>query len=327
MQVGVFGLGNWGTALAQHLAKKDFDVLGWSIEEDVVESINSKHVNAKYLSNIPLSEKIVATSNLAKVAECPIHVLVLPAAALGDVLPKSGDKEGRLVISAIKGLDTKTYRTPLQCIAEYMPLSRSVVISGPTFAKDVAIQKPVGIVAASKDEASAMEVAKMFSSDWMRVYTCNDPLGVELGGIVKNVIAIAAGVSDGMELGDSARAGLVTRGLAEVMRLAEAMGANPQTLAGLSGLGDLVLTATCDNSRNRTVGLRLGRGEKLEDIIATLGSVAEGVHTAPLVLKLAKDFGVDLPISYHVNLLLEGKISRSELLKALIVRPLKKEFY
>ncbi|MGI6524730.1 MAG: NAD(P)H-dependent glycerol-3-phosphate dehydrogenase [Bdellovibrionota bacterium] len=327
MQIGVLGLGNWGTALAQHLAAKGYDVMGWSIEQEVVNSINTQHRNQKYLSHIRLSERIIATTDLNRVAEAEIHVLVLPSAALGEVLPKIGDKAGRLVISAIKGLDSKTCRTPLQCVVEHLPQSRCVVISGPTFAKDIAAQKPAGLVAASADEAAAKEATLLFASDWMKVYVCLDPLGVELGGIVKNVIAIAAGVSDGMNLGDSARAGLITRGLAEMMRLAIAMKADPQTLAGLSGLGDLVLTATCDNSRNRTVGLRLGRGEKLPDIISSLGSVAEGVHTAPLILKLAEKYGVEMPISDQVNRLLNGEIDPPTMLKNLITRPLKKEFY
>jgi glycerol-3-phosphate dehydrogenase (NAD(P)+) len=160
----------------------------------------------------------------------------------------------------------------------------------------------------------------------MKVYISTDPLGVEVGGIVKNVIALAAGVSDGLGLGDSARAGLITRGLAEMMRLAGAMGADVQTLAGLSGLGDLVMTASCDASRNRTVGLRLGKGESLSTIINTLGSVAEGVSTTPLVMKLAEKHQVDMPITFGVDKLLKGQISASEMAKALLSRPPRREF-
>ena len=233
-----------------------------------------------------------------------------------------------MVISGIKGIDAATGLTPLQCAERYLPPHcRRVVLSGPGFAKDIAAHRPAGLVAASVDEPATREAAELFRSDWMKIYLSADPLGVELGGIVKNVIAIAAGASDGLSFGDSARAGLITRGLAEMMRLASAMGADAQTLSGLSGLGDLVLPATCDASRNRTVGLRLGRGETLPHILESLGSVAEGVTAAPLVLKLAQRHGVEMPITEQVNSLLKGEISPLEMARALIGRPLKKEFY
>jgi len=325
MLVGVFGLGNWGTALAQHLADKGCEVVGWTNEQDVADGINKTHHNVRYLTNVQLSERIVATTDINQASEASIHLIVVPSAALSSVLPRVGRAE--LTISAVKGLDTVTCKTPLQCLKEHLSDARFAVISGPTFAKDIVVHRPAGLVAASTDEDAAQEAAELFSCEWMKAYVCLDPLGVEIGGIVKNVIAIAAGVSDGMQLGDSARAGLITRGLAEMMRLAVAMGANPQTLAGLSGLGDLVLTATGDSSRNRQVGLGLGRGEKLANILTSLGSVAEGVHTAPLVVKVAKQYGVEMPISEQVNRLLNAEITAQEMLKALISRSLKKEFY
>lgn len=186
--------------------------------------------------------------------------------------------------------------------------------------------KPCGIVAASEKEETAKEVAELFLSDSMKVYPSTDPLGVELGGILKNVIALAVGVCDGIGLGDSARAGLVTRGLAEITRLAVAMGAKERTLSGLSGLGDLLMTSTCDTSRNRTVGLRLGRGESLQHIIDTLGSVAEGVKTTPLVMKLAEKYQVEMPISTQASRLIAGEVRPEEIVQILVTRPMRKEF-
>lgn len=217
--------------------------------------------------------------------------------------------------------------TPLQYLEERIkaPLSYGV-LSGPSFAKDVVQGRPCGVVAASRDETTARRIAELFSSESMKVYVSLDPLGVELGGAVKNVIALAAGLSDGLGFGESARAGLITRGLAEIMRLAEAMGAKRETLAGLSGLGDLSMTASSPTSRNYTVGFRLGKGEKLSDILFDLGSVAEGVHTAPIVMKLALRYSVEVPICEQVNQLLLGKSTPKELVRNLMARPLRSEF-
>jgi len=284
MKITVLGLGNWGTALAHHLGVNGHNVTAWTRDPDVVESVNVSHRNSKYLSHIELSPNVKATTDLSAVEDADLFVLVVPSFSLSEVLPKLTLSPDAVVVSGIKGIDVKSGLTPLECVEKYSDSTLKLsVLSGPGFAKDIAAQRPAGLVVASKDEKTAEKVSDVFSNDSLKVYTSSDPLGVELGGIVKNVVAVAAGVSDGLELGDSARAGLITRGLAEMMRLAKAMGAEPQTLSGLSGLGDLVLTATCDASRNRTVGLRLGKGEKLDHIIATLGSVAEGVKTPPLV--------------------------------------------
>ena len=325
-QVAVLGLGNWGTALGNHLAHKGFDVLGWSVEADVVTSINTVHKNNRYLKNIELHPGLRATGELPQALSREILVLVFPSQFLGSVVPQIKVSPTTRVVSAIKGIDGKTLLTPLQYFQKYAgPCAGLAVFSGPSFAIDIAQRRPSGIVAASHDEAMARFVADLFSNDRMKVYTSTDPLGVELGGIVKNVIALAAGVSDGLQLGDSARAGLITRGLAEMMRLAKAMGADTRTLSGLSGLGDLVMTASCDTSRNRTVGLRLGRGEKLPDIISTIGSIAEAVETTPHILKLAQSYQVEMPITEQVARLLSGETSPPEMVKALVSRPIRAE--
>ena len=327
MRISVLGLGNWGTAIAYHLAVKGHEVLGWSVEADVVEGINRSHCNPKYLSHIQLSPALRATLDVDQACEHDVRLLVLPSEVLSRALPRVRVRADTVFVSAVKGIDCETVLTPLECARHFLPDCReTAVISGPGFAKDVAAGRPVGLVAASRNESTARRVADLFASESMRVYISTDPLGVELGGIVKNVIAIAAGACDGLGLGDSARAGLITRGLAEMMRLACAMGADAQTLAGLSGLGDLVLTCTCDSSRNRTVGVRLGRGEKLPEIVASLGSVAEGVKTTASVLKLAARHGVEMPICIEVDTVLKGEVSPREILQALISRPLKREF-
>ena len=217
--------------------------------------------------------------------------------------------------------------TPLQLCKKHISIATDfVVLSGPSFAIDLVNLRPIGIVAASESEDAAWKTAEIFSSPTVKVYISTDPLGVELGGIVKNTIALAAGVCDGLGYGDSARAGLITRGLAEMQRLVSALGADPQTLSGLSGLGDLVMTASCDTSRNRTVGLRLGKGESLEQIMRTLGSVAEGVESSPLILELAQKHGVEMPITEQVCKFLRGEVSIQDAAAQLLARPSKREF-
>ncbi len=325
--VSVFGLGNWGTALAHHLSSKGIDVLAWGLEPALVDAINTQHRNPTYLSQTPLHPSLKATTDLHLASTRPVHIFVVPSKFMHSVLDRMTIAPSTLFISAVKGLDPQTLCTPLQTLAVTHPqVTSAVVFSGPSFAKDVAAGRPCGLVAASKIEQASRNAAELFNSDTMKVYLSSDPLGVELGGIVKNVIALAVGVADGMGLGDSARAGLVTRGLAEMSRLAVAMGADLRTLSGLSGLGDLAMTATSDLSRNRTVGLRLGKGENLAEIIASLGSVAEGVTTTPLVLELAHKYQVEMPISEHVQKLLSGELSVPEIVRALLSRPMKSEF-
>ncbi|MCB9030499.1 MAG: NAD(P)-dependent glycerol-3-phosphate dehydrogenase [Deltaproteobacteria bacterium] len=327
LKISVLGLGNWGTALANHLASGGNDVLGWCIEEDIAASINSDQRNPRYQSDIKLEKSLKATNDLAEALERKVILMVFPSAALKEMVPKLSLKADTILISAIKGLEKETLLTPLQYAQQNLKTpAKLCVISGPSFAKDVVRHLPCTVVAASDELATAEEVAKLFSFNNLRVYSSTDTIGVELGGVLKNVIALAAGVCDALNLGDSARAALITRGLAEMTRLATAMGADARTLAGLSGLGDLVMTASCDTSRNRTVGLRLGNGESLDHIIETLGSVAEGVTTTPLALRLAEKYQEDLPIAQNVQKLLNGEQTPKQMVEALISRPLRKEF-
>jgi len=326
-QVSVLALGNWGTALANHLACTGKNVLGWSNDPAVVKGINQEHRNPYSQSQTELNPRFKASTSLDEALTSQYLVLAFPSQALNEMTPKLKATEKTVFISAIKGLERSSLATPLQYLDKNLPLKGMLsVLSGPSFAKDIIACNPSGLVAASKNETVAREVAELFSSDWMKVYVSTDTPGVEYGGILKNVIAIAVGVADGLKLGDSARAGLITRGIAEMMRFAEAYGAKQITLSGLSGLGDLVMTASCDTSRNRTVGLRLGQGESLEQIVLNLGSVAEGVETAPLVLKLAEERKVEMPITSLVVRLIRQEIKPEEMARALIRRPTKKEF-
>lgn len=323
----VLGLGNWGTALAQHLAEKGYEVIGWSRESDVVASIKNSQHHPHCLKEFKLSSNIKPTGELELALQAQILILVTPSDALQEMVPAISHAKDAIVVSAIKGFEMQSKTTPLGYMAQVMPhMTKTVVLSGPSFAHDVMSAKPCGVVAASHDPSAAAQVAQLFSGRSMKVYTSDDPIGVELGGAVKNVIAVAAGVSDGLELGDSARAGLITRGLAEMMRLAHALGAKRETLSGLSGLGDLSMTATSPQSRNRTVGYRLGRGEKLDQIIATLGSVAEGVRSAPIVEAIALQHKVEMPIVHAVGKLLRAEYSAKELVLELVARPTKAEF-
>jgi len=326
MNVSVLGLGNWGTALANHLAKLGHQVLGWCIEEQIAQSINADHRNPNFLSDVDLSPKLHATTEIKSALLADFVVLVVPSFALPDVMPQLNLRANQVLVSAVKGLVAGDLLTTLQYADKFIaPDVRRAVLSGPSFAKDVVVGKPCGIVAAALEQSTSETVAKLFSGNGMRVYTSSDPIGVELGGVIKNVIALAAGVCDGIGLGESARAAIITRGLAEMTRLSVAAGADRRTLSGLSGLGDLLMTASSPTSRNYTVGFNLGRGQKLDQIISSLGSVAEGVHTAPLVIELAKRFNVEMPISAGVSTLLSGTLNPKQIVIELLNRPIRNE--
>ena len=326
MNVSIIALGNWGTALGNYLAQRGHQVLGWSNEEAVVTSINKTHRNTKYLQDIELNKNFKATSILKDALSAPVVLLAFPSAGLATLLPKLTFQPHAIVVSAIKGFESETLMTPLQYLSSKVTTPiRPVVFSGPSFAKDIVRGNPAGVVAASKDEGAARELATIFSGGAIKVYLSDDPLGVEIGGAVKNVIALGVGVCDGLALGDSARAGLITRGLAEMIRLGVCMGADARTLSGLSGLGDLVMTATCDTSRNRCAGLLLAKGHTVPQILNEIGSAIEGIHTTPLVLRLARQYGIEMPITEQMAKLLNGEVSASDAARALITRPIKKE--
>jgi glycerol-3-phosphate dehydrogenase (NAD(P)+) len=333
LRIAVIGAGAWGTSLADLLASIGHEVTLWVLEEDLCARMRDGRENDVYLPGLVLQPALRLTSDLAEAASAGQDVLlsVVPSQFLARVWERLAPvvHEETLIVSATKGMDEKTLALPTALIENMLDARGAnnpvVCLSGPTFARELAERKPTAIVAASRDERAALRVQEGFSAPCLRVYTGKDPIGTQIGGALKNVIALAAGVTDGMALGCNTRAALIVRGLAEMSRLGEAMGGRADTLAGLAGMGDLVLTCTGDLSRNRTVGLRLGGGEKLSDILGSMKAVAEGVATAPAAVALGEKYHVEMPIAVQVNAVLFEDKDPREALRELMSRPLKAE--
>jgi glycerol-3-phosphate dehydrogenase (NAD(P)+) len=327
-RIGVIGAGSWGTTLADLLARKGHDVTLWCYEPELVAEMRTTGINSRYLPEITLSPRLTCTNSLDRaVADAALVLFVSPTqvmrAVLGQVLPHL--PEGIPLVSASKGIELGTLLTMSQLFRQLLPESRHreiAVLSGPSFAREVARQMPTVVTVAAGDDGVARQVQTAFTTDCFRVYTNRDLVGVELGGAIKNVIAIAAGISDGLGFGHNTRAALITRGLAEMTRLGRALGADPATFAGLAGMGDLVLTCTGDLSRNRTVGIRIGQGETLEAILASMTMVAEGVKTTESAWMLARRHGVDMPIIEQVYRVLHaGKPARQAVIELMTRNP------
>lgn len=306
----VIGGGAWGTALADHLARHGHATTLWAREGDVVEAVNAAHENPRFLPGIALAPSLRAEGSVAKaVADAGVVVLVPPSHALRAV-SRSLRRElraGAVLAVATKGIEAETLALMTEVVASELPGHPIVALSGPSFALEVARHQPTAIVAASDDADAAARVQQLLSSRSFRVYTQHDVLGVELGGALKNVMAVATGIVEGLGLGFNSRAALITRGLAEMTRLGVALGAQPATFAGLAGMGDLVLTCTGSLSRNRAVGMAVGGGQTLEQALAGKESVAEGVYTTRSALALAERHRVEMPIVRTVaRVLLEG---------------------
>ncbi|HVW24584.1 MAG TPA: NAD(P)H-dependent glycerol-3-phosphate dehydrogenase [Polyangiaceae bacterium] len=330
--IAVIGAGAWGTALGKVLGDKGYAVRLWARRADHASAMARDGENTRYLPGVRLPSTLVPTHSLEQALEgANLVVLVVPSHALRSTVvdAKPYLPPGAALVNATKGIENDTLMIMGEVVSDVLGPEtdrRFTVLSGPSFAREVAAHVPTNVVVASHDAALAMEVQRVFATDWLRVYSSDDPIGVEVGGALKNVIAIAAGACDGLGFGHNTRAALVTRGLAEVVRIAVAKGGNVLTLAGLAGLGDLVLTCTGELSRNRTVGFELGRGKKLADVLAALGHVAEGVRTAKSVHDLARRLDVDLPICNEVyRVLYEGK-SPQRAVEDVLTRPLKREW-
>ena len=325
LKISVVGLGAWGSALAIHCARLGHSVVGWHRDAKFVEEARQGHHLTVANQTVQTPSNFTPTSNLSDLDGGDLTIVALPARAWGEVIPKV---KAKAIVSATKGLEKGSNSTPLtyaHSACGYAP-ERLAVLSGPSFASDLVAGRPISVVAGSGSEELATLIANSLSSPAFRVYTSTDPLGVELGGILKNIIAIVAGVSDSLGYGPSTRAALITRGLHEMTEIAVALGAQERTLSGLSGLGDLVMTATEDQSRNRSVGLRLGKGEALSAIISSLGATAEGVLAAPLALALARRHAISAPIIEHAVRLMNGEIRATEMAHSLMTRPLRSEF-
>ena len=326
--VCVAGGGSWGTALAHLLASEGHKTRLWLRDAVVAESINRQHENPRYLPGFTLSSSLAATTDPAAM-NSGIVVLAVPCQQLRRWLGEHAScfRPGAVLVNAAKGLEIGTFATCAEVteseLAHIHP--RYAVLSGPSFAADVLRGLPTAVVLATQDEALGQSLRGIFSGPNFRCYSSTDVMGVEMGGALKNVMAIAAGVCDGLALGHNSRAALITRGLAEMSRLGEARGAHPQTFMGLSGLGDLTLTCTGDLSRNRQVGLRLGRGEKLDAITQSLGMVAEGVKTTAAIHELAHRLGVDAPLTDAVHSILYENCDPREVLHSLMTRRLRDE--
>jgi glycerol-3-phosphate dehydrogenase (NAD(P)+) len=325
VQAAVIGAGSWGTALALVLHRKGIPTTLWSHDGDVPEQVRASGENP-YLQGVPVPEGLQVTSDLAAaLAGARLVVSVSPAQFVGGVMAEASPflAPDALVVSASKGIELKTLRTMDQVLAAVLPagaMDRFAVLSGPSFAAEVARELPSAVVVASARKPVRLEVQRLFATERFRVYTSPDVVGVELGGAVKNVIALAAGVVAGLGFGHNTLAALMTRGLAEIARLGAALGADPATFSGLAGMGDLVLTCTGELSRNRQVGQRLGEGVPLDRILREMRAVAEGVGTTAAVHALAARHGVEMPIVHQVHELLEGRTTPEAAVRALMIR-------
>jgi glycerol-3-phosphate dehydrogenase (NAD(P)+) len=326
-RAGVIGGGAWGTALAQVCARAGLDTMLWAREADVVASVNASHENRSFLPGIELERSIRATGDLGELAASDLILAVTPAqhlrATLAAYAPHEGD--GQQIILCAKGIEQGTLKLMTEVLAETLPRARPAVLSGPSFAGEVARGLPTAVTLACPDEDCARDLAELIATPTFRPYFASDMIGAEAGGAVKNVLAIACGIVEGRGLGRSAHAALITRGFSELTRLAVALGGEAETVAGLCGLGDLVLTCSSPQSRNMSVGLALGGGQTLEEALAGKLSVAEGVASAPAVRQLAKKLGVDVPICEATAAILAGEVGVDEAIRGLLSRPLREE--
>ena len=327
-RVGIIGAGAWGTALALSVVRAGHAAWLWAREPALVAAMREKRENVRYLPGVPLPEQVHPTDDLKEAASCGLLLLVTPAQATRAMLRRlraeAGRGAGPLVLCA-KGIEQGTGRFLSQIVDEELPAAEPFVLSGPSFAAEVARGLPAAVTLAGRDIGRARALARELAHRAFRIYSSDDVIGVQLGGALKNVLAIACGIVDGKGLGDSARAALLTRAFAEMRRFGQALGARPETLTGLSGLGDLMLTATSTQSRNYSLGRELGQGRALADILAERITIAEGVHTAQVVTKLAQEHGIDMPISESVQRIVSGASDTDAEIARLLSRPLRDE--
>jgi glycerol-3-phosphate dehydrogenase (NAD(P)+) len=323
MRIGVIGGGAWGTALAAVAARGGQPVLLWAREPEVVESVNGSHENSQFLAGVPLSRSIRATGDLNELAGLDALLVVAPAQHVRAVVGATPVGRTPLVLCA-KGIEAGTRLLVGEVAREAAPQAPIAVLSGPTFAGEVAAGKPTAVTLACEDEDLGARLSARLAGPAFRTYASTDVIGAEIGGAVKNVLAIACGVVEGAGLGLNARAALIARGFAEMTRFGLARGAQAETLTGLSGLGDLVLTCSSTNSRNFSLGVGLGQGRSAAELMADRKTVAEGAFTAPVLREAAAEAGVDMPVTEAVNALLEGADVRA-VVEALLSRPLRAE--
>jgi glycerol-3-phosphate dehydrogenase (NAD(P)+) len=330
-RIGVVGAGSWGTAIADLLSCKGFETHLWVFEKEVKDHIEQSHENQLYLPGHQLSPNLSASNDLAGVVSHKhLIVIVVPSHVMRDVTRQMAGHlaSDTIITSASKGIEQQTHLTMSGVIKENIPeveAGRLAVISGPSFAKEVAQKMPTSVTVACRNPEIAARIQHVFATPYFRVYTSDDIVGVELGGSVKNVIAIASGILDGLGMGLNTRAALITRGMTEVRRLGLHLGANPRTFTGLAGFGDLVLTCTGNLSRNYSVGIKLGKGKKLQQILDEMHMVAEGVKTAKSVYNFSRKLGVEMPICHEIYHILYEDLAPKEAVYRLMTRTLKQE--
>jgi glycerol-3-phosphate dehydrogenase (NAD(P)+) len=324
--VGIVGAGAWGTALAVSARRAGRDVTIWAYERETVEEINHQHSNHIYLPGIALDRQIRATAKVAEVASADLLLMVVPSqffrSVAADFAKHVSDKP---VIICTKGFEEDTGKLMSDILAEALPEALPGVLAGPSFASEIARGLPAALTIAAEEEVVGLRVANALGSRSLRLYWSDDVLGAQIGGAVKNVLAIAAGIVEGRRLGDNARAGIITRGFAELMRFGLAMGARPETLMGLMGLGDLILTCSSEQSRNMSLGKALGEGKTLAEILGARRSVSEGTHSAAAAVARAREFGVELPICNAVRAILAEEQNVDDAIQAVLSRPFKSE--
>lgn len=331
-KITVLGAGSWGTALAMVLAENGHSTLIWSHRKEQAKEINEYHTNERYLPNITLPENLKATSDLEEaVKEASTIVVAVPTKAIREVCTKVMDYLNRkvLIVHVSKGIEPDTLKRISEMIEESLSpevIEDLVVLSGPSHAEEVVLHHPTTITAACQNLKAAEKVQDLFMNQYFRVYTSNDVVGVEIGGALKNVIALAAGISDGLDYGDNAKAALITRGLAEISRLGVKMGGNPFTFSGLTGMGDLIVTCTSVHSRNWKAGNMLGKGMKLDEVLAQMGMVVEGVRTTKAAYQLAQKYEVPMPITTALYDVLFNNKNPKDAVDELMLRLKKREF-
>ncbi|WP_461833322.1 NAD(P)H-dependent glycerol-3-phosphate dehydrogenase [Desulfothermus sp.] len=332
MKIGVLGAGSWGTTLANLLASKGYDVILWVREEELLEEIKRKGINTWFLPDIKLNSNLCYTNSLKEaVIDTDFILIVVPAQFIREVVREIRPyvTKNKIIVCASKGIEVRSLKTISEVIFEELSGLDPIyaVLSGPSFAKEVSLGYPTAVSIGCAHKQACERLQKIFSTKTFRVYRNEDYRGVELGGAIKNVIAIGAGICDGLGFGYDPRAALITRGLAEMSRLGVVLGAKKETFMGLSGLGDLVLTCTGDLSRNRQVGLRIGKGEKLKDILNSMKMVAEGVKTCEALYELGRKKQVEMPITVQVYKILYKDKDPKVAVEELMLRDLKPEYY
>ena len=330
-KITVFGMGSFGTALANVLAENGHDVMMWGKNQDAVDELNSCHTNKKYLKYAKLNDSIVATSDMNEAIQyTDIYLMALPTKAMREVASEINEKltTKKTFIHVAKGIENGTFKRVSEMLEDSISPEHNAgigVLSGPSHAEEVVVKQPTTVAASSKDENVSKLIQDLFMNDYLRVYTNDDLIGVELGGALKNIIAVASGIVAGIGYGDNAKAALMTRGLAEISRLGEKLGADPMTFLGLGGIGDLIVTCTSTHARNFTLGYKLGQGESMEQALSEMNMVVEGIYTTKSVYYLAKEKNVDMPITNALYRVLFENISVKECVKDLMERDKKSE--